>query len=151
MNSRSMSMTLNYVLVLSISAVLITGIIIAGGTFVENQRKQVIEGELRIIGNHLAGNLEQVDRYVRAGSGTTSDAYINQTFGTDATGSTYGVQLDERSETTQVVLNSTSPDVSVRVNASVQTDVNIADSYADGGTISVAYDEGSDELVIHNA
>lgn len=150
MNRRSVSITLNYVLVLAITAVLVTGLIIAGGTFVEDQREQVIEGELRIIGNHLAGNMEQVDRYVRASeSGTPPEAYINQTFGTDATGSTYDVELVERSGTAQVVLNSTSPDVSVRVNATVQTDVD-EDSFADGGEISVAYDQGDDELVIRD-
>jgi hypothetical protein len=151
MNRRSVSVTLNYVLVLAITAVLITGLIIAGGTFVEDQREQVIEGELRIIGNHLAGNMEQVDRYVRASeSGNPPEAYVNQTFGTDATGSTYGVELAERDGTAQVVLNSTDPDISVRVNATVQTDVDEG-SFANGGEISVAYDQGADELVIRNA
>jgi len=151
MNRRSVSVTLNYVLVLAITAVLITGLIIAGGTFVEDQREQVIEGELRIIGNHLAGNMEQVDRYVRASeSGNPPEAYINQTFSTDATGSTYGVELAERDGTAQVVLNSTDPDVSVRVNATVQTDVEEG-SFADGGGVSVAYDQSADELVIRNA
>lgn len=148
MNSRSVSVTLNYILVLSITAVLVTGLIIAGGSFVEDQREQVIEGELRIIGNHLAGNMEQVDRYVRAnGSNDPDVAYINQTFGNDVTGSTYQVTLDERADTAQVVLNSTQPDVSVRVNATVQTPVDDT-SFANGGSISVAYDGG--QLVIRN-
>lgn len=150
MNSRSVSITLNYILVLSITAVLITGLIIAGGSFVEDQREQVVEGELRIIGNHLAGNMEQVDRYVRVNeTNPPSTAYINQTFSNDVTGSTYGVTLDERDGTAQVVLNATRPDVSVRVNATVQTAID-PDSFANGGSISIAYDESTDQLVIRN-
>jgi hypothetical protein len=150
MNSRSVSITLNYILVLLITAVLITGLIIAGGSFVEDQREQVVEGELRIIGNHLAGNMEQVDRYVRVNeTNPPSTAYINQTFSNDVTGSTYGVTLDERDGTAQVVLNATRPDVSVRVNATVQTAID-PDSFANGGSISIAYDESTDQLVIRN-
>lgn len=150
MNSRSVSVTLNYILVLSITSVLITGLIIAGGSFVEDQREQVIEGELRIIGNHLAGNMEQVDRYVRVNeSNPPSDAYINQTFSNDVTGSTYGVTLDKQGDTPQIVLNSTRPDISVRVNVTVKTSVD-TDSFANGGSISVAYDESANQLVIRN-
>ena len=149
-NDRSVSFAVNYVLVIAITAVLITGIIIAGGSFVEDQREQVIAGEMRIIGNHVAGNLEQVDRYVRAGLGPPSDAYINQSFGTDVTGSTWSVELDERGGTSQVVVNSTRPEVSVRVNTTVQTDID-EDSYSETGKISVAYDPSSNELVIRDA
>jgi len=149
-DDRSVSFVVNYVLVIAITAVLITGIIIAGGSFVEDQREQVIAGEMRIIGNHVAGNLEQVDRYVRAGLGPPSDAYINQSFGTDVTGSTWSVELDKRGDTSQVVVNSTRPEVSVRVNTTVQTDID-EDSYSETGEISVAYDPSSNELVIRDA
>jgi hypothetical protein len=149
-NDRSVSFVVNYVLVIAITAVLITGIIIAGGSFVEDQREQVIAGEMRIIGNHIAGNLEQVDRYARAGP--TSEAYINQSFGTDVTGSTWSVELDERGDTSQVVVNSTRPEVSVRVNATTQISVD-DDSYADSGKISVVYEPppSGPVLVIRNA
>ena len=152
MNFRSVSMTLNYVLVLAISSVLVTGLIIAGGSFVGDQREQVVEGELRIIGNHLAGNMEQVDRYVGASeSGDPPVAYVNQTFGDQVTGTTYQVSLGEQSGTAQVVLNATDPDVSVRVNASVGTGVD-EDSFATGGSISVAYDpsQSPPKLVIRD-
>ena len=148
-NDRSVSFVVNYVLVIAITAVLITGIIIAGGSFVEDQREQVIAGEMRIIGNHIAGNVEQVDRYARAGP--TSEAYINQSFGTDVTGSTWSVELDERGDTSQVVVNSTRPEVSVRVNATTQIPVDTVNSYADSGEISVAYDPSGPVLVIRDA
>jgi hypothetical protein len=149
MTPRGVSVTLNYVLVLAISSILVTGLIIAGGTFVGDQRERVIEGELRIIGHHVAGNMEQVDRLVRADrAGDPDEAYVNQTFQQDVTGTTYAVRLVENGGTPQVVLNASQPAVSVRVNASVETDVD-TDSFATGGTLSVAYD--GNELVIRNA
>jgi len=149
MSRRAASITLNYVLVLGISTILVTGLIIAGGSFVEQQRDTVVEGELRIVGNHLAGNLEQVDRYVNASERNNPDtAYINQTFQQDVTGSTYQVELVDGNGTPQLLLTSTQGDTSVRVNVTVRNPIDDG-STATGGTISVAYESG--ELVIRNA
>jgi hypothetical protein len=51
-----------------------------------------------------------------------------------------------------VVVNSTRPEVSVRVNTTVQTDID-EDSYSDTGEISVAYDPSGPlpTLVIRDA
>lgn len=149
MSPRATSITLNYVLVLGISTVLVTGLIVAGGSFVEDQRETVIEGELKIIGNHLAANLEQVDRYVNANESSNPDtAYINQTFQQQVTGSTYQVELINNSGTDQVLLTSTNGNVDVRVNVSVRTPVD-GGAAVTGGTVSAAYEGG--QLVIRNA
>jgi len=63
-DDRGISITLNYVLVLGISATLVAGLLVAGGTFVEDQRERVIEDEMNVVGNHIAGDIEQVDRMV---------------------------------------------------------------------------------------
>jgi len=143
------SITLNYVLVLGISTILVTGLIIAGGSFVEDQREAVIESELRIVGNHLAANLEQVDRYVNASeSGSPSTAHINQTFQQEVTGSTYQVELLDNGGDPQLLLTSTRGDIAVRVDIAVRAPVDDG-AVATGGEIAAAYDSG--ELVIHNA
>ncbi|MFC7057449.1 DUF7266 family protein [Halovenus salina] len=96
-SNRSVSIALNYVLVLGISTVLIAGLLVAGTTFVEDNRERVIDSELTVIGNHIAGNIEQVDRFVdasRANNGTTPHvAYINQSFKQQVTGSTYSIAV----------------------------------------------------------
>jgi hypothetical protein len=143
-DDRAVTVTLNYILVLSISATLVAGLLVAGGSFVEDQRERVIEDELNVIGNHIAGDLEQVDRMVRAGESNPDRAEINQTFQRTVTGTTYDVEL--RNSPDQVVLTSNSPELTVRVNVTVQTD--IAESFAFGGDTSVQYDSGNDQLVI---
>lgn len=66
MSDRGTSTTLSYVLTLSIATVLVGGLIVAGSTFVKDNREEVIRQELQVIGEHIASNIEQVDRYAVA-------------------------------------------------------------------------------------
>lgn len=153
MTDRGMSTTLSYVLTLGIAAVLVTGLITAGGTFVQDRREQVIREELRVIGEHVAGNVERVDRYARA-SDTLSEARITQALPRQATGSRYSVTLRENGGDPVLWLNSSRPSVSVALNVTVHNDV-ATESVADGGRITVECVVPSppgacDELEIHN-
>lgn len=152
MTDRATSTTLSYVLTLAIAAVLVSGLLLAGSTFVEDRREQVIRQELLVIGEHLASNVEQVDRYARANE-DLAEARIEQTFPGRVTGTSYGVRLVENGMEPTLVLRSVRPRVSVEVNVSVQTTV--ADSNASGGRIAVecAVSAGGncDDLVIDNA
>lgn len=147
-----MSTTLSYVLTLAIAAVLVSGLLLAGSTFVEDRREQVIRQELLVIGEHLATNVEQVDRYARANE-DLAEARIEQTFPGRVTGTSYGVRLVENGMEPTLVLRSVRPRVSVEVNVSVQTTV--ADSNASGGRIAaectVSASGDCDDLVIDNA
>jgi hypothetical protein len=143
-DDRGISITLNYVLVLGISATLVAGLLVAGGTFVEDQRERVIEDEMNVVGNHIAGDIEQVDRMVRAGVTKPDQAVINQTFQRTVSGTTYNVELESSPD--QVVLTSNSPSVTVEIPVTVQTDVR--ESFAFGGETAVQYDDSADALVI---
>lgn len=149
---RSVSVALNYILVLAISSVLVTGLLIAGGSFVEDNRERVINSELTVIGNHVAGNVEQVDRLVTAShdnlgsSGDEPEAYINQSFQQEVTGSSYAIEIVDGTPT-QVVLTSFDPDVTISVNVTVQNGVR-DESRASTSAISVYYDSDSEEIVI---
>ncbi len=146
-DERGVAVTLNYVLVIAISTTLVTGLLLAGGSFVEDQREQVIRSELSVIGNHMASNLEQVDRFAAAG-GDPEAAYINQSLQRSVTGSSYTVRLTRNPD--QVVLASTRPGVVVRVNVSVSESLD-TDSFATGGEMSTYYDpdgSGDGKLVV---
>jgi hypothetical protein len=83
---------------------------------------------------------------VVASDGSTT-VQVDQTFPDTAARAEYDVRLSESRE--QLVLNSTAPDQTVRVNISTSTD--LRESTTDGGTITIQYDESSDELVITDA
>lgn len=138
MTDRATSTTLSYVLTLSIATVLVGGLIVAGGTFVKDHREQVIRQELSVIGEHLAGNIDQVDRYARAGA-TLSAARIEQHFPNDVTGSSYTVKLADGGNDPRLLLNASQPQVSVSINVTTVTEIDATTS-ADGGRIVVACD-----------
>jgi len=92
-DSRAVSTTLGYVLSLAIATLLITGLIIAGGGYVDAQREQVIRDELTVVGQQLAADVERADRLVRAGEAPLT-VRVNKTFSDRVTGSNYRVSFD---------------------------------------------------------
>lgn len=147
MSDRGTSTTLSYVLTLSIATVLVGGLIVAGSTFVKDNREQVIRQELQVVGEHVASNIQQVDRYAVAAE-TLETGNISQHFPSDVTGSTYDLHLVGGSDPTLYV-NSTAPAISVNVD--IRTTTDIGESDAGGGTVLVTC-TGSDcdEIEITN-
>jgi hypothetical protein len=135
MTPRASSTTLSYVLTLSIATMLVGGLIVAGGTFVKDHREQVIRQELQVIGEHVASNVDQVDRYARAADDLAA-ANVSQTFPDDVTGATYVVRLVDDGGDARLFLNATRPSVSVDVNVTTATPIATA-SNASGGTVVV--------------
>ena len=147
MTDRAVSSTLNYVLSLSIAALLVSGLLVAGSGFVTTQRDVVVREEMSVIGHQVASNIEQADRMVEASGDSGVVVQVNQTFPDTVARSQYDVILN--GSTDQLILRSTNPEQTVRVN--VTTTVSLDDSTADGGEISVRYVKADDELVIANA
>jgi len=138
---RAVSTTLSYVLTLAIATLLITGLIIAGGSYVDTQREQVIRDELTVVGQQLASDVQRADRLVRAGNGSTTVS-MNRTFSNRVTGEPYRVSLNPSNRT--LVLNTTTPEVTVRVGISNET--HLKDTEARGGDIQIRYDGGKLEV-----
>jgi hypothetical protein len=146
MNDRAVSSTLNYVLSLAIAALLVTGLLIASGSFVEDRQEQVIRSELRVIGQQVASDIARADRLVTASDDpANATVSVDQQFPDRITGTTYRLTLVEQ-EDPELVLTTTSPDVEVTVD--VQNRTSVSESSVDGGTVVVTYD-GSD-LEVHN-
>ncbi|WP_324662756.1 DUF7266 family protein [Haloarcula sediminis] len=135
-DARAVSTTLSYVLALAIATVLITGIIVAGGSYVDSQREQVIRDELTVTGQQLAADIERADRLVRAAD-TDGDVTVrtNQSSSNSVTGAPYRITLDSSTDT--LVLNTTNPDVTVRVGLAVETP--LAERTILGGDVQVRY------------
>jgi len=154
MTERGTSTALSYVLTLSIATLLVSGLLFAGSTFVEDSREQVIRQELQVIGEHLASNVEQVERYANA-TDIVRSASIEQTFPSRVTGSTYDVTLSGGGGDPRLYLNATKPAVSVRIDLDSSSRIrNNADAYADGGTIAIRCEGGGSDdcggIVIEN-
>jgi hypothetical protein len=135
MTDRAVSSTLNYVLSLSIMALLVTGLLSAGGGFVEDRQQEVVRSELEVIGQQIASDIQRADRLVAAGD-DNQRVSLAQSLPERISGTTYRVSLDP--STPELVLKSTNPEISVSVR--FQTTTSLASSDADSGTVVVTYD-----------
>jgi len=147
MNDRAVSSTLNYVLSLSIATLLVTGLLIAGGTFVEDRQREVIRSELSVVGQQVASDINRADRLLTAGRGDTR-VVVDQSFPEQITGSGYGILLNPGDD--ELVLRSEAPEVRVEIH--VETNQTLVESHADGGVVTVrnATTAPHDRLVIEN-
>ncbi|EMA00177.1 DUF7266 family protein [Haloferax denitrificans] len=140
---RGVSTALGYVLTLSITVVLISGLMVAAGGFVSDERKRVTETELDVVGNRLAAGIESVDRIGAAPGESRVEATIR--LPPRVAGTTYTIEV-EPGPPTELVLTSTDPEVTVRVP--VKTETSLAASRLDGGDVTITYDSPSGTLEV---
>lgn len=136
-------MTLNYTIGIAIATVLVTGLLIAGGTFVSDQQEQATRSELRVIGQQMAASLEATDRLA-----STTDPGDTVNFSRDlpptVAGSTYEIELVER-EDPYLQLTTNEPDLNVTIEFANRTAVtgnavdggNVVFTQRDDGTITI--------------
>jgi len=134
-DERGQSITLSYTLGIGIATILVTGLLIAGAGFVDDQREQAAEVELRVIGQQLASDVEATDRLVQSGDRHTTVS-IARSLPQSVAGSGYTVALVEQSDP-YVRLESQQQDVTVRVEFSNQTTVDGTE--ITGGQVMVNY------------
>ncbi|MEF8914046.1 DUF7266 family protein [Natronomonas sp.] len=140
---RGVSTTLAYVLSFGISALLISGLVIGAGTFIDGERDRTAEAELQVIGEQIVSDLHAADRLVRAGE--TDTVTIRRELPSRVVGDTYTVEVVAGGDELELATSHTS----VRVTFDTQTDIDTAAS-AGGGTIVIEYDSGADELEVTN-
>jgi len=134
---RGVSTTVGYVITLGITSLLVTGLLIAGGGFVEDQREQTVRDEMEVIGQQLAADIAAADRLAGAG-GSGATVRIDRELPDRVTGQTYTVEVQDTAtgaSTVTLTLMTEDPEVSVEVSLYAQTDV--APSQLQGGDVVV--------------
>lgn len=144
-DDRGVSTTLNYVLGLAIALILITGLLVAGGTFVENQRDQSIRTELSVLAEQVSSDVMMADRLAE----TTSDnrsVRVSRDLPPRVAGSSYEISVEGGSDP-QVVIQTTDPEITVTIP--VKTSTPIESSSVSGGATAVNY-TASDRLALED-
>jgi len=142
---RGVSTAVGYVLTLSVSTLLIGGLLVGLGGFVEEQRAGTARDELRVIGQQVASDLSAADRLARAGS--ASEVRIDRQLPDTITGATYRIEVRAGAnpgDPDRIVLRTTNPEVTVELSVYVETAV--ADSTVSGGNVVVELDGGQLEV-----
>ena len=147
MRDRAVSTSLNYSLTLAISTLLVVGLLTAGGTFVDEQRKDVVDSELQVIGERLASDLATADRLARVGGGA---AVVNVTSRLPAavSGKSYTVAVTASDGNATLVLSPNGANRNVTVPVANRTA--IQPTRVVSGDLLIAYDAAADELEVTN-
>lgn len=122
MADRAVSTTLNYALTLAISTLLVGGLLVAGSTFVDDQRKTVIDSELEVLGQRLADDIATADRLVRASAGSPT-VRISTSVPATVGGSTYTIDVLTDDGNASLRLRTHELDRSVTVNVANETEI----------------------------
>lgn len=151
-DERGVSTTLGYVLNLTVATLVVTGLLVASGGIVADQRELTTRSELRVIGQQLAADLVAADELAAtAESGDT--VRIERELPQDVAGRTYAVEVLPGGGQPYLELSATGSDVTVTVELALETP--IVESSVNGERVRIRYadvDGDSDsELEVENA
>lgn len=134
---RAVATTLGYALSLGITSLLITGLLFAGGTFVEDQRDRAVRAELEVTGQQVAGAIGSADR-LAGGLEDGGSVTVRRSLPERAAGSGYRFEVDRvgHRDVYELTLQSFDPDISVAVRTYSEAAVYAPDA-VDGGQIVV--------------
>jgi hypothetical protein len=147
---RAVSITVNYVIVLGLTAVLISGLLIGAGGYVQDQRTNVVREELTVVAEQLATGIGDADRLSRVDGSRT--VRVGVTLPARVAGESYRITVTNRSTPGtepmrhELTLRSSSSDVSVTLT--ISTLVGLEEGSVNGGWVVVELDASESTLVL---
>lgn len=141
MADRAVSVTVSYVITLAITAVLISGLILAAGSLVDGMKGQTSRDGYEVVGNRMVSGLQTADRMAQTG-GSTVEVSV------DLPGLVAGTQYN-------VVVNNSSNPPTVRIQSSdaradvvlpVANETALRSGEVPGGPVQVVLEDGKLEV-----
>lgn len=120
-DDRAASVTINYILGLSITFLLVTGLFIAGGDFVEEQRENSVRTELDVLSEQVAADISMADRLAQSTS-TNDTVQVRRSLPSRISGVSYTIEV-EGGPDPKLILRTNDPDIEVRTTFTNETDV----------------------------
>jgi len=151
---RAVSVTVGYVMTLAVSTLLLSGLFVAGGSFVDTQRERAAQGELTVVGERVAADIGTVDR-LAASAASPDDLTVNRslTLPDRAAGSTYRIRVTASGTEGTVALEADRTGATVEVPFRTSEDVAVRNATVDGGDLRIRWDPdaGTDGEVVVSA
>lgn len=156
-DQRGVSTTLGYTLTLTITAVLMAGLLIAGGTLVENQRERIAEDELSVSAEQLASGMSDADRL--AGTVTEGVLRVHVWLPERVAGGPYTIELENDptadDQPARATISARAQSVDATGELSFRTSVPVANRTVVGGPMVVSHrdadGDGARELVVNES
>ena len=138
-DERAVSTTVGYVLNVSVAMLLITGLLVTGSSFVEDQRERAVRTELQVLGQQIASEAAAADRLVRESS--TEELEVHQKLPETITGASYMIEIDSAATNEyEITLQTRNPDVVVSVTLRSETSIDTeGGDPVSGGDLVIKY------------
>ncbi|WP_135829047.1 DUF7266 family protein [Halorussus halobius] len=148
---RAVSTTVTYTLTVAITTVLVSGLVIAAGGAVSDQRERAVRQELGVVGERLAAELEGADGLVADGN---ADLRLRTTHPDALAGTRYSVALVASApgpcdRYPCLALNASDPAASVTV--ALATETAVRSTRVAGGDVVVVYEPDNGTLALEGA
>ena len=144
---RATSTALGYVLSLGIAAILVSGLIIAGGGLMEGQRDQSARIELQVIGQTVADDLASASRLADCES---CRVRLRIDVPSRVAGEAYRIRVVEVDSPHIHRLALTTGRTNAAANVTVRTTLPVAETTVAGGALVVEYDPAAGVLEVRN-
>lgn len=140
-DDRAVSAVLGYVLVLGIVTLLVSGLFVAAGDFVEDQHERAVRAEFEVIGNRVAADIAAVDRLaLAAGTGPNSKARLRTDLPSHAAGKSYDMTITDLGGSGVYAISLAMDNPPVTVEVRVKTATTLVESTVEGGDVVVVFD-----------
>lgn len=147
MTDRAVSVTVNYVMTITIATLLLSGLVVSAGGLIESQSEEAIRSELDVLGQQLAADIGSTDRLAAVAKGNDAEVRIESALPSRVAGT--GYTIDVAGDT--IVLRTTDPEVSVSVQFTVSDGTAVeTERTVRGGNVLIEWD-GDSRLVIESA
>lgn len=139
---RAVSVTVGYVMTLAVSTLLLSGLFVAGGSFVETERERAAQGELTVVGERVAADLGTVDRVASTTSPPRENLTVDRplTLPDRVSGTSYRIRIEAAGTNGTVALESERADVAVEVPFRTSEAVTVRNTTVDGGDLWIRWD-----------
>jgi type II secretory pathway pseudopilin PulG len=145
---RGVSPVFGYALTLSVATMLTGALLVSAGAFVDDQRENTAESELRVIGQQISADIAAADRLSRTDG--AEDIRVSRTVPDSVVGSSYTIRVRQNGgpTTPYLELSTTRPNVTVSVGIASKDGHVRSGTAAHGGEVVVVYDDDQEEVVL---
>jgi FlaG/FlaF family flagellin (archaellin) len=145
---RAVSVTVGYVLMLAVAALLMGTLLTAGSGLIEGRSEQVVDDQLTVVGTQLASNIHEADRLAQVAHADANRTAANGTINLEVrlprqvAGTGYLVEITADT----IILESSNPDVNVSVSyPDTAVPVSTTGQF-NGGDVRIVYNTSSNIL-----
>jgi FlaG/FlaF family flagellin (archaellin) len=151
-DDRGVSTTLSYVLTLSITTLLLAGLLIATGGYVDDRREQIVRSQLEVVGQQTAASIEAADHLNSTTVGDDDPAVrVSRTLPERIARTGYTIAIRDAPPEVVVSADTRNLEVVVTVPVVVEASGGVRPVSVQGGDIVVEYDfDGGNELVVNS-